>query len=130
MGKRLITDTHMHTTQPWATSPPTDTPTSNPYEPTGEGGSGWVAISFGRYAPDPLRGARLPRPPAGGWGGYSRRSGPAVVAGSRLRHILIGILSGPAPVWEGGDAAPTRGAAPLDGFWVRGGRWVRMEGVL
>ena len=46
----------------------------HPFEPLRANriwGAGWVDC-FGRCVPDPLRGGGLPRPPVGGWGGYSR----------------------------------------------------------
>ena len=60
----------MHTPQPRATSPPTNTPTSNPCEPTGGESIGWVA--FGSHRARPLMGGRATPPPRGGLGRCSR----------------------------------------------------------
>ena len=60
--------------------------------------------------PTPYGGPGCPAPPWGAGADIRARSGPAVVAGSRLRHILIGIRSGPAPVWEGGGRRPHAGS--------------------
>ena len=60
--------------------------------------------------PTPYGGPGCPASPWGAGADIRARSGPAVVAGSRLRHILIGILLGPAPVWEGGGRRPHAGS--------------------
>ena len=82
----------------------------HPFEPLRANrirGAGWV-FCFGRCVPNPLRGAGLPRPPVGGWGEYSRALWTR--GRSRLRHTLIGIRLGPAPVWEGGGRRPHVGS--------------------
>ena len=82
----------------------------HPFEPLRANriwGAGWVDC-FGRCVPDPLRGAGLPRPPVGGWGGYScalwsdRRWFPA---STHLdRHSI-----GPCPRMGGRGTPPPRG---------------------
>ena len=106
-GKRLPIDAYTpHDPGPHPRPP---NPPSDPCEPTGYGEPAGSTASVG-VCPTPYGGPGCPAPPWGAGADIRARSGPAVVAGSRLRHILIGILSGPAPVWEGGGRRPHAGS--------------------
>ena len=62
---RTCSHTYTHTTRPWATSPPTNTPTSNALRANRRGGSGWVASFLFDVRPVPYGGPGCPAPP---WG--------------------------------------------------------------
>ena len=75
----------MHTPQPG------HTPTSNPYEPTGEGGSGRLGCYFVRsVCARPLTGGQAAPPPRGGLGRCPIRCAPDPLWGAGLPHPHVG----------------------------------------
>ena len=75
----------MHTPQPG------HTPTSNPYEPTGEGGSGRLGCYFVRsVCARPLTGGQAAPPPCGGLGRCPIRCAPDPLWGAGLPHPHVG----------------------------------------